>query len=300
LSRALGAAGYTEGLSPVFVARPCTTRSAPGRRRSAAARGSPGQPALEAEPELRTSLLPGLLATAAAQRRAGDARLALFEMGLVYLPRPDAKPAPIPSVEHRPSDEEIAAMYAAVPPQPRHAAVVLAGEVERSGWWGEGRTASWADAVQAARIIAEADRTELTVRNAEHAPWHPGRCAELVLQGDAGEIVVGYAGELHPRVIAALELPPRTAAMELDLDAFGRRRRPRRRTSRRSRRSCSTSRWSCRPTCRRRRCATPVREGAGSCSSRSGSSTCSPMPSAWAPTASRWRSRCASGRRIEH
>jgi phenylalanyl-tRNA synthetase beta chain len=31
---------------------------------------------------------------------------------------------------------------------------------------------------------------------------------------------VGYAGELHPRVIEALGLPPRTAAMELDLDAL--------------------------------------------------------------------------------
>jgi phenylalanyl-tRNA synthetase beta chain len=70
--------------------------------------------------------------------------------------------------------------------------------------------------VQAARIIAGADRAELTVRSADHAPWHPGRCAELLL----GDVVVGYAGELHPRVIAALELPPRTAAMELDLDAF--------------------------------------------------------------------------------
>jgi len=32
--------------------------------------------------------------------------------------------------------------------------------------------------------------------------------------------VVGYAGELHPRVCAALDLPPRTSVMELDLDAL--------------------------------------------------------------------------------
>ena len=32
--------------------------------------------------------------------------------------------------------------------------------------------------------------------------------------------MVGAAGELHPRVVAALDLPPRTCAMELDLDAF--------------------------------------------------------------------------------
>ena len=32
--------------------------------------------------------------------------------------------------------------------------------------------------------------------------------------------VVGHAGELHPRVCAALDLPARTSVMELDLDAL--------------------------------------------------------------------------------
>jgi phenylalanyl-tRNA synthetase beta chain len=32
---------------------------------------------------------------------------------------------------------------------------------------------------------------------------------------------VGHAGELHPRVVAALGLPERTCAMELDLDLLG-------------------------------------------------------------------------------
>jgi phenylalanyl-tRNA synthetase beta chain len=54
------------------------------------------------------------------------------------------------------------------------------------------------------------------VRAGERAPWHPGRCAELLV----GDTVVGHAGELHPRVCAALELPARTSVMELDLDAL--------------------------------------------------------------------------------
>ncbi|HEY7048230.1 MAG TPA: phenylalanine--tRNA ligase subunit beta [Jatrophihabitantaceae bacterium] len=216
VSRALGSAGYTEVLSSVFVSP--TVHDAFGLPaddpRRAAARLL--NPLSEAEPELRTSLLPGLLATLRRNVGRGNRDVALFEMGLVYLPREGAVPPPVLGVEHRPSDDEVTAMYAAVPPQPRHAAVVLAGDVERPGWWGAGRPGLWADAVQAARTIAETARAELTVRNAEHAPWHPGRCAELLL----GDVVVGYAGELHPRVVAALELPPRTAAMELDLDAF--------------------------------------------------------------------------------
>jgi phenylalanyl-tRNA synthetase beta chain len=53
------------------------------------------------------------------------------------------------------------------------------------------------------------------VRQGSDAPFHPGRTAALVI----GDDVVGYAGELHPRVIAAYSLPPRTCALEMDLDA---------------------------------------------------------------------------------
>lgn len=44
-------------------------------------------------------------------------------------------------------------------------------------------------------------------------PWHPGRCAALVVDGET----IGYAGELHPQVIEAFGLPARTAAVEFDL-----------------------------------------------------------------------------------
>ncbi|MGH3568125.1 MAG: phenylalanine--tRNA ligase subunit beta, partial [Pseudonocardia sp.] len=57
---------------------------------------------------------------------------------------------------------------------------------------------------------------ELRVTAAALAPWHPGRCAALRV----GHWVVGHAGELHPKVVEALGLPPRTCAMELDLDAL--------------------------------------------------------------------------------
>jgi phenylalanyl-tRNA synthetase beta chain len=61
--------------------------------------------------------------------------------------------------------------------------------------------------------------TPVTVRAAQVAPWHPGRCAELVTQSaDGSGEVVGHAGELHPRVVAEWELPARTCALELDLD----------------------------------------------------------------------------------
>ena len=49
------------------------------------------------------------------------------------------------------------------------------------------------------------------------APWHPGRLARFVL---ADGQVLGYAGELHPKVCENLGLPARTVAFEIDGDAL--------------------------------------------------------------------------------
>jgi phenylalanyl-tRNA synthetase beta chain len=72
--------------------------------------------------------------------------------------------------------------------------------------------------VALARSVADVLEVDLRVSaDPDHAPWHPGRCARLTL--DDGTLV-GHAGELHPRVVEALELPARTCAAELDLDVL--------------------------------------------------------------------------------
>ncbi|NUO55309.1 MAG: phenylalanine--tRNA ligase subunit beta, partial [Hamadaea sp.] len=72
-------------------------------------------------------------------------------------------------------------------------------------------------AIQAARdtlAAAGLDAARVEVAAAEQAPWHPGRCAAIKVDGQT----IGYAGELHPAVCAEQDLPKRTCAMELELD----------------------------------------------------------------------------------
>ncbi|MFZ0324272.1 MAG: phenylalanine--tRNA ligase subunit beta [Actinomycetes bacterium] len=222
VGQALAGAGCTEVLNYPFVSpavHDAFGLPADDARRRALRLANPLS---EEEPELRTSLLPGLLDALRRNVSRGFDDVALFETGLVFRPRADPlEIAPRPGVDQRPQDAEIAALNAVLPDQPRRVAVVMAGRVEPAGWWGEGRDVSWADAVQAARLVAHAVRAEISVRADQHQPWHPGRCAALVAGGDDGE-VVGHAGELHPRVVGALGLPARTVAMELDLDALAR------------------------------------------------------------------------------
>jgi phenylalanyl-tRNA synthetase beta chain len=218
VGRALADAGYVEVLSYPFVSPDVHDAFGldPDDPRRHALRLA--NPLSDEEPQLRTSLLPGLLGTLRRNVRRGLRDVALFEAGLVYLARPGAPPPPSVGVQHRPNAAQLAALDAALPAQPRHVAAALCGERAPAGWWGSGRPAAWADAVEAARLVARTARVPLSVRAAQQAPWHPGRCAALIA---AGGRLVGHAGELHPRVVSALDLPERTSAMELDLEALG-------------------------------------------------------------------------------
>src|SRR6202008_3849085 len=119
-------------------------------------------------------------------------------------------------VDRRPTDTEIAMLDASLPRQPQHVAAVLAGLREPRGPWGPGRDPDATDAFEAVRIIARASGVDVGLRAAQYLPWHPGRCAEVLV----GEARVGYAGQLHPAVIERSGLPKGTCALELNLDAI--------------------------------------------------------------------------------
>ncbi|WP_111767504.1 phenylalanine--tRNA ligase subunit beta [Nakamurella deserti] len=173
-----------------------------------------------ARPLMRTTMLPGLLEALSRNLARGARDVALFELGLVFLPRPDAPRPPVMTVGARPSDHDLRVLEASVPTQVQHVGAVLTGQWDRAGWWGPGRAADWADAVELARRIGRTAGAELRVETAELAPFHPGRCAGIRV----GDWPVGYAGELHPAVIERLGLPARTVALELNLSGFPERR----------------------------------------------------------------------------
>ncbi len=173
-------------------------------------------PLADTAPLLRTTLLPGLFGAVARNRSRGQDDLALFEVGRVFFSAGDAA-TPLPGVSGRPSDAELAAIAATLPVQPTHLGAVLTGEWRPQGWDGPVVQAGWAQAFGLVETVADVCGLRIERRAAQQAPWHPGRCAALVVKGE----VIGYAGELHPRVIKAFGLPARSAAVELDQDALG-------------------------------------------------------------------------------
>jgi phenylalanyl-tRNA synthetase beta chain len=221
IGRALGGAGFTEvSVEPFASATEADSLLLPpeDERRPVLAIANPLS---DDAPNLRTTLLPGLFRTAVKNIGRGFTDIALFESGLVFRPRPGAPAtAPILGTDRGPSVEELASLQAPLPDQPRLISGVLVGDRELPGWWGPGRAAGWADAVEAARAVAATCHLTADVRAAQAPPWHPGRCAALYVRAVSGgtehEWLAGYAGELHPRVIATYGLPARACAFELD------------------------------------------------------------------------------------
>ena len=229
LGRALGQSGYAEVLSQPFTSaadfdRLLLPTGDPRRQAPVIA-----NPLNDDEPLLRTMLLPGLLRVLVRNIGRGFPDVGLFELGTVFLEHlTGPSTAPILRTDRGPTVHELATLEAALPDQPLHLAVVATGERELPGWWGPGRPAGWQDAIEAARTVLRTSRVSFEVRADQAEPWHPGRCAALFVHNPAGEgsdwedkeWLAGHAGELHPRVVSAFGLPPRTCAVELDLSVI--------------------------------------------------------------------------------
>jgi phenylalanyl-tRNA synthetase beta chain len=217
VAQTLAQQGLVEVLSYPFVAPTLADRlgyDADDPRRNAVRLLNPLS---EEAPLLRTSVLDTLLDTLRRNVARGQRDVALYEVGLVAEASARGGAAPVPGIEARPDDATLAAILGAVPAQPRHVAYAAAGDIDVAGPWGPARRADASDAVAWALELGTALGLQLVVSAAQRAPWHPGRCAQLALEDGT---VVGYAGELHPMVVSALELPERTVAGELDVDVL--------------------------------------------------------------------------------
>ncbi|OBH58519.1 phenylalanine--tRNA ligase subunit beta [Mycobacterium sp. E2479] len=172
---------------------------------------------LEADrPHLATTLLPALLEALLRNVSRGLVDVSLYAVAQVVRPTADTRGVELIPVERRPTEAEIADLDASLPRQPQHVAAVLTGLREQRGPWGPGRRAEAADAFEAVRVIARASGIDVRLRAAQYLPWHPGRCAQVLV----ADTPVGYAGQLHPAVIERSGLPNGTCALELNLDAM--------------------------------------------------------------------------------
>lgn len=173
-------------------------------------------PMSEENPLMRVHLVPGLIEVAARNISRGAKDFAIFEMGSIFRSAQKLIPAVSPELLKRPNEKTIEEIYQSVPPQAFHVAGLLVGKAENEDWQGKARTYTWQEAIAFAEEILDLCNLKYSVKRSDFAPWHPGRCAELIVDGKA----VAHAGEVHPRVLAKYGLPERSAAFAVGLSAL--------------------------------------------------------------------------------
>ena len=154
---------------------------------------------------MRSSLIGSLLQVIKfnADRKAD--RVRVFELGRVFLRNPAVQS----------TDTTVEGFD-----QPMRLAGMAWGPLEPLGWQGKGRHVDFFDVKADVEKLLAPRKAEFVA--AEHPALHPGRSAEVLLDGQS----IGFIGELHPRWRQSWELPSAPVVLELSLDAVIQRKVP--------------------------------------------------------------------------
>ena len=148
---------------------------------------------------LRRSLLPGLLAVVRHNQEHCES-LAIFEIGLVYIPQPGSD----------------------LPYEQRRVALALCGRRYTPAWDDPPHSPTPQYDFFDLKGILDALATDLHLPDVRYQPiesvsWlHPRRCAQLVV----GNSHIGAGGQIHPRVADQWQVPRTLLLAELDLEAI--------------------------------------------------------------------------------
>ena len=173
-------------------------------------------PMSDENPLMRVHLIPGLIEVAARNISRGAKSFAIFEMGSIFRSSQKLEASINPDIAKRPSADVISKIFASVPEQTEMVSGLLVGKKEEDSWQGKSADYGWQDAIAFAQEILELAQLEYEIKRSDLAPWHPGRCAELIVDGK----VVAHAGEIHPRILSQYNLPPRSSAFAINIGAL--------------------------------------------------------------------------------
>jgi len=173
-------------------------------------------PMSDENPLLRVHLIPGLIEVAARNISRGAKSFAIFEMGSIFRSSQKLEATINPDIAKRPSADVISKIFTSVPEQTEMVSGLLVGKKEQDSWQGKSADYGWQDAISFAQEILELAHLEYEIKRSDLAPWHPGRCAELSVDGK----VVAHAGEIHPRILNQNNLPPRSSAFAINIGAL--------------------------------------------------------------------------------
>lgn len=147
---------------------------------------------------MRTMLLPGLVAALGRNAARQQSRVRLFEIGKIF-----------------------AARTGEAPLETRRLAAVVCGDAQTEQWGAPARPVDFHDIKGDLDSLAAAAGTTLEYRPSQAAWGHPGRSADVYRMDESGHgVLIGWIGQLHPRMQRALDLDAVAVAFEVDLSTL--------------------------------------------------------------------------------
>ncbi|MFP7721931.1 phenylalanine--tRNA ligase subunit beta [Lysobacter sp. A3-1-A15] len=199
LRRQMASRGYLEAINYAFVE--ADLLDAWGLADGAVTLANP----LSAElAVMRTALLPGLVGALGRNAARQQPRVRLFELGHVFQ----------------------GGAVGGSPDQTQRLAAVACGEVAPEQWGRPAAPVGFHDLKGDLESLAAATGAELEFRPSSQAWGHPGRSADVYRIDGEGAGLIGWIGQLHPRLQRALELDVDVVAFEVDLRPLQRRALP--------------------------------------------------------------------------
>jgi len=148
---------------------------------------------------MRSSLIGSLIANVRYNLNRKVSRIRLFEVGSVYLRKADVQDGPLSVAGYD---------------QPKRVAALAYGPVAEEQWGQPTRNGDYFD-IKADLEALFAPKT-LCFAKLEHPALHPGRSAQIMLDGTA----IGFIGELHPRWQQKYDLPLAPVLFEVNASAL--------------------------------------------------------------------------------
>ncbi len=143
---------------------------------------------------MRTLLLPSLLAVTADNLAWGNRDVNVFELGRVYLENGEG----------------------GLPEERKKVGACLCGSLAGETWLKVESGADFFAAKGLVEAVFDTVRGSFSVRPSAEPFLHPGRSAEILVDGEPA----GYVGEIHPRVLEAYDIEGPVATFEIDQDAL--------------------------------------------------------------------------------
>ncbi|MCS4234473.1 phenylalanine--tRNA ligase subunit beta [Stenotrophomonas sp. BIGb0135] len=152
---------------------------------------------------MRPSLLPGLVATLGRNAARQLGRVRLFELGRSFHPQAgDGQPAPL---------------------ETQRVAAAVCGDADPQQWGLATRKVDFHDLKGDLESLAAASGAVLTFQPSQRPYGHPARSADVLRDG----VVLGWIGQVHPRLAKAMDIDVDVFAFELDLALLAARQLPR-------------------------------------------------------------------------